>query len=224
MDVSHQQQQQHRVPLKHCVQQNIQQNISRRQLLGVGKTLVNLLSTCQSHGCLPIYPHWANWRALCARGGENNLQMRSTDLTWSSQTCHYSTVQQWTLLAASTAIVAVLQPNEKPILNNSIRRRSRGFKVLKNAGWWSMHQILRGVWMCGQQDTNRSAFSISRAAEIPLVTSAQTWRERAVMWIASRLLLLWPHTFPTNKRPSVARCHQTCFSTPWCPGEKNCAL
>ena len=52
------------------------------------KTLVNLLSTCQSPRCLPIYPHWANWRALCSRGGENNLQMRS-DLTWGrSQTCH----------------------------------------------------------------------------------------------------------------------------------------
>ena len=52
------------------------------------KTLVNLLSTCQSPRCLPIYPHWANWRALCSRGGENNLQMR-TDLTWGrSQTCH----------------------------------------------------------------------------------------------------------------------------------------
>lgn len=34
------------------------------------KTLVNLLSTCQSHGCLPIYPHWANWQPQCARGGE----------------------------------------------------------------------------------------------------------------------------------------------------------
>lgn len=52
-----------------------------------GKTLVNLLSTCQSHRCLPIYPHWANWRSLCARGGEITYKCARISPE-GSQTCH----------------------------------------------------------------------------------------------------------------------------------------